>query len=27
VLDSDHRLGDKIEEICRLLRGFLTDLQ
>ena len=26
VLDSDHRLEDKIEEICRLLRSFLTDL-
>jgi len=27
VLDSDHRLEDKIEEICRLLRSFLTDLR
>jgi pimeloyl-ACP methyl ester carboxylesterase len=27
VLDSDHRLEDKIEEICRLLRSFLTDLK
>jgi surfactin synthase thioesterase subunit len=26
VLDSDHRLEDKIEEICRLLRSFLNDL-
>jgi len=26
VLDSGHRLEDKIEEICRLLRSFLTDL-
>jgi pimeloyl-ACP methyl ester carboxylesterase len=26
VLDSNHRLEDKIEEICRLLRSFLTDL-
>jgi pimeloyl-ACP methyl ester carboxylesterase len=26
ALDSDHRLEDKIEEICRLLRYFLTDL-
>jgi pimeloyl-ACP methyl ester carboxylesterase len=26
VLDSDHRLEDKIEEICRRLRSFLTDL-
>ena len=26
VLDSDHRLEDKLEEICRLLRYFLTDL-
>jgi predicted alpha/beta-hydrolase family hydrolase len=27
VLDSDHRLEDKIGEICRLLRSFLTDLR
>jgi pimeloyl-ACP methyl ester carboxylesterase len=27
ALDSDHRLEDKIEEICRLLRSFLTDLK
>ena len=27
VLDSDHRLEDKIEDICRLLRSFLTDLR
>jgi pimeloyl-ACP methyl ester carboxylesterase len=27
LLDSDHRLEDKIEEICRLLRSFLTDLK
>jgi surfactin synthase thioesterase subunit len=27
VLDSDHRLEDKIEEICQLLRCFLTDLK
>jgi pimeloyl-ACP methyl ester carboxylesterase len=26
VLDSGHRLEDKIEEICRLLRSFLDDL-
>jgi pimeloyl-ACP methyl ester carboxylesterase len=26
ILESDHRLEDKIEEICRLLRFFLTDL-
>jgi pimeloyl-ACP methyl ester carboxylesterase len=26
VLDSDHRLEDKIEEICGLLRSFLSDL-
>ena len=26
ILDSDHRLEDKIEEICRLLRYFLTEL-
>ena len=26
VLDSDHRLEDKIEEICGLLRSFLTGL-
>ena len=26
VLDSDHRLEDKIEAICRLLRSFLSDL-
>jgi pimeloyl-ACP methyl ester carboxylesterase len=26
ILESDHRLEDKIEEICRLLRSFLTDL-
>jgi pimeloyl-ACP methyl ester carboxylesterase len=26
VLDSDHRLEDRIEEICRLLRSFLTGL-
>jgi len=26
ILDSDHRLEDKIEEICRLLRSFLNDL-
>jgi predicted alpha/beta-hydrolase family hydrolase len=24
ILDSDHRLEDKIEDICRLLRSFLT---
>jgi predicted alpha/beta-hydrolase family hydrolase len=27
ALDSDHRLEDKIEEICRLWRSFLTDLK
>jgi alpha/beta superfamily hydrolase len=27
ILESDHRLEDKIEEICRLLRSFLTDLR
>jgi alpha/beta superfamily hydrolase len=26
ILESNHRLEDKIEEICRLLRSFLTDL-
>jgi alpha/beta superfamily hydrolase len=26
VLDSDHRLEDQIEVICRLLRSFLMDL-
>jgi alpha/beta superfamily hydrolase len=26
VLDSDHRLEDRIEAICRLLRAFLIDL-
>ena len=26
VLNSDHRLEDQIEEICRLLRGFLLRL-
>jgi pimeloyl-ACP methyl ester carboxylesterase len=26
VLDSDHRLEDQIEPICRLLRNFLEDL-
>ncbi len=26
VLDSDHRLEDKIQDICRLLRSFLTGL-
>jgi alpha/beta superfamily hydrolase len=26
VLDSDHRLEDRIEAICRLLRSFLIDL-
>jgi hypothetical protein len=26
ILESDHRLEDKIEEICSLLRSFLTDL-
>jgi alpha/beta superfamily hydrolase len=26
VLDSDHRLEDQLETICRLLRGFLIDL-
>ncbi|HLZ96461.1 MAG TPA: alpha/beta fold hydrolase [Steroidobacteraceae bacterium] len=26
VLDSGHRLEDRIDEICRLLRSFLTDL-
>jgi pimeloyl-ACP methyl ester carboxylesterase len=26
VLNSDHRLEDKIEDICRLLRSFLTEL-
>ena len=26
ILESGHRLEDKIEEICRLLRSFLTDL-
>lgn len=27
VLDSDHRLEDKIDEICRLLRSFLAGLR
>ena len=26
ILESGHRLEDKIGEICRLLRSFLTDL-
>jgi pimeloyl-ACP methyl ester carboxylesterase len=26
VVESDHRLEDKIEELCCLLRSFLTDL-
>jgi alpha/beta superfamily hydrolase len=26
ILDSDHRLEDRIEEICRLLKAFLVDL-
>lgn len=26
LLDSDHRLEDQIEAICRLLRAFLSDL-
>jgi hypothetical protein len=26
VLDSDHRLEDRIEAICTLLRAFLIDL-
>lgn len=27
VLDADHRMQDKIEDICRLLRTFLADLK
>ena len=26
VLNSDHRLEDRIESICALLRGFLQDI-
>jgi alpha/beta superfamily hydrolase len=26
LLDSDHRLEDQLESICRLLRAFITDL-